>query len=643
MKRFLKLILTFSIFVISGLLLSGCDDDIIMVVGVDFYQDQLYVSVGEQLDLSHKVYPNNATNAKVTYWSSDPNIATVDETGHVSVKDSGEALIAIRTVDGGFEDYCKIVTNIDPDEIRWNTSDGRIVPCDNEEYSGETTVAIGQVIKLEIDYILNGLVSEEVTNKDVTFTSSHPENVEVINAKEGILRAIDSNVRNADNIPYSYITATLNTASGEKKLVCRVAVNEFTTVDKLFVNSVEGDEEILIDRDGSEKLYLDAKDDIGIEYYAYLLNASNFKKTDYDMTLRSSNEEIFTIKNVYTSNSIMYFRLLPIKEGSANLFVDTTCYNENGKQVSAVINVIVQAAVERVDVSASNRKETSLASGLNHEIVVAGDIFTVGFEYFDDNNKIIENAERTANFFDIDSYCIYDPVGGENGEGEYIYNVKYIENRYAKEIVSYDYNGNLKKTYEAIDMTGKANDVTDDKIIVGYPCSEYITQCGNNKYKVSSVPKNINQVFCIQGYVSKENYSDINEEENRTYFCYYFYIRNELQGIIATMQEEEDGVAEIPMTGGIDEVTILSRSSEDIYVYTFAFFSEDTIPANITYTISDESLISVTCEGNKYTIASVVPSGAGDDVYPQGEGMVTFSATDGINTVSINVLVHIVR
>ena len=629
MKRFLKLILTFSIFMFSGLLLSGCDDDIILVVGVDFYQEQVLVSVGEQLDLSHKVYPSNATNAKVTYWSSDPNIATVDELGHVTVKDSGEVLIAIRTVDGGYEDFCKIVTNIDPDEIKWNTSDGRIVPADNEEYSGETTVAIGQVIKLEVDYLLNGAVSEEVTNKDITFTSSNPENVEVINAKEGILRAIDSNVRNADNIPYSYITATLKTAKGEKKLVCRVSVNEYTTVDILFVNSVEGDEEILINRDGSEKLYLDAEDNIGIEYYAYLLNASNFKKTDYDMTLRSSDEEVFTIKNAYSSNNVMYFRLLPIKEGSANLFVDTTCYNENGIQVSAVINVIVPAAVDKVKVSASDKKETTLGDALNHEIVVSGDIFSIDFEYFDEDDKKIENAEREVQFFDIDSYCIYDPV-----TGEYLYNVKYK-------------NGEFRQGSTSINMTGRPNDISDDKIIVARPCSDYITLCGDNKYKVSSVPDDINQVFCIQGYVAKENHSDINKEENRTYFCYYFYIRNELQGIIATKQEAtkdgNDQIDKIPMTGGIDEVTILSRSSEDIFVYTFAFFSEDTIPANITYIISDESLISVSCDGNKYTIASVVPAGAGSDVYPQGEGMVTFTATDGEKTVSIDILVHIVR
>jgi hypothetical protein len=39
----------------------------------------------------------------------------------------------------------------------------------------------------------------------------------------------------------------------------------------------------------------------------------------------------------------------------------------------------------------------------------------------------------------------------------------------------------------------------------------------------------------------------------------------------------------------------------------------------------------------------VVPAGAGSDVYPQGEGMVTFTATDGEKTVSIDILVHIVR
>lgn len=613
MKRFLKLVLSLSIFMISGLLLSGCDDDIIMVVGVDFYQEQLYVSVGDEFDLSHKVYPNNASNAKVTYWSSDKNVVSVDENGHVKVKDSGEAIIAIRTVDGGFEDYCKIVTNIDPDEIKWNTDDGRIVPVDHPEYSGETTVAIGQVIKLEIDYLIDGEVSEEVTNKDITFTTSHSENVEVINASEGILRAVDSNVRNSENIPYSLITATLKTADGEKKLVCKVAVNEYTTTEKLFVNKVEGDKEVLGSRDGSEKIFLDAEDDIGIEYYSYLLNASNFKKTDYDMTIRSSNDEIFTVENAYESNNITYFRLLPKREGSANLFVDTTCYNENGKQVSAVINIIVQAAVESVEVSASNKKETSLGSNFNHEIVVSGDMFSIDFKYFDEFGNEIQNAERDIHFYDLDSYCIYD-----TSKGEYIYDVVHSVS-----------GGNdvYKKRGESKSIT-----ITSDMIIMKSP-SDYIIECGVNKFKVNSVPDNINTMYCIQGYVSKENHSDINDENNRTYFCYTFYIRNELQGIIATRQNATDGT--IPMTGGIDDVTIVSGASEDLYVYTFAFFDNETSPANITYEISDEDLISISRVGNKFTITSKSQD-------KQGEGMVIFTASDGEKSVSINVSVHIV-
>ncbi len=626
MKRFLKLVLSCAIFMIAGLLFTGCDEEIIMVVGVDFYQEEMYVAVGDELDLSYKVYPNNASNLGVTYWSSDPSIASVDANGHVTIKDSGQAVVAIRTLDGGFEDYCTIITDIDPDEIRWKTKDGRIIESNHDDYSGETTVAIGQVIKLEIDYIIDGEVSEIVTNKDVTFTSSNPENVEVINAKEGILRAIDSNIRNADNIPYSYVTATLNTASGEKKIVCRVSVNEYTTVEKLYVNKVEGDVEVLNSRDGSERIFLDAEDDIGIEYYAYLLNETNFKKTDYDATFRSSDPEVFTIENAYESNSIVYFKLLPRKEGEALLFVDTTCYNENGKQVSCVINVIVQAAVERVEVSASETKETTLGDALNHEIVVSGDIFSINFDYYDSFGNLIDNAERNVHFYGTDTYVLYDLA-----TGEYIYDV-------TKDGLSYYKDG------FALDMFGEPEE-GDEKIVVTSPCNEYIMVCGNNKYKVASVPTDINQRFCIAGYVSKENHSDINEEENRTYFCYYFYIRNELQGIIASTQSAKtdgDGnILEIPMVGGIDEVTIISGTSEDIYVYTFAFFDDETIPANITYSISDDKLVKVVQDGNKYTISSVevLP---GEDL-PQGEGIVTFTATDGVKTVSIDVLVHIVN
>jgi hypothetical protein len=231
----------------------------------------------------------------------------------------------------------------------------------------------------------------------------------------------------------------------------------------------------------------------------------------------------------------------------------------------------------------------------------------------DEFGKEIQNAERDIHFYDLDSYCIYD-----TSKGEYIYDVVHSVS-----------GGNdvYKKRGESKSIT-----ITSDMIIMKSP-SDYIIECGVNKFKVNSVPDNINTMYCIQGYVSKENHSDINDENNRTYFCYTFYIRNELQGIIATRQNATDGT--IPMTGGIDDVTIVSGASEDLYVYTFAFFDNETSPANITYEISDEDLISISRVGNKFTITSKSQD-------KQGEGMVIFTASDGEKSVSISVSVHIV-
>ena len=122
MKRFLKVIFSLIFLCVSGVVLSACGSNtLISVAGVDFYEDEVYAVIGATVDLKHKVYPSNATNRQVSYWSTDENIVSVSADGVATIKDSGEAYVVVRTIDGGYEDFCKIVTKIDPDEIKWDT------------------------------------------------------------------------------------------------------------------------------------------------------------------------------------------------------------------------------------------------------------------------------------------------------------------------------------------------------------------------------------------------------------------------------------------------------------------------------------------------------------------------------------------
>ena len=70
--------------------------------------------------LTATVLPENASNQKVTWRSSHPNIATVDEKGNVNFVGLGPATVTItaRTEDGGFEDACVYTLGQPVTEIR---------------------------------------------------------------------------------------------------------------------------------------------------------------------------------------------------------------------------------------------------------------------------------------------------------------------------------------------------------------------------------------------------------------------------------------------------------------------------------------------------------------------------------------------
>lgn len=64
-------------------------------------------------------YPANASNTTVRWYSKDPNIAEVDQTGHLKPKDTGLVEIVGTTADGGFTAKCFV--NVINEKIKVET------------------------------------------------------------------------------------------------------------------------------------------------------------------------------------------------------------------------------------------------------------------------------------------------------------------------------------------------------------------------------------------------------------------------------------------------------------------------------------------------------------------------------------------
>jgi len=70
--------------------------------------ERSFVSHGAPTVLNATVIPGNATNRQVSWRSSNPTVAMVDESGMVSPLAPGEALITAWTIDGGYSASCRV-------------------------------------------------------------------------------------------------------------------------------------------------------------------------------------------------------------------------------------------------------------------------------------------------------------------------------------------------------------------------------------------------------------------------------------------------------------------------------------------------------------------------------------------------------
>ena len=81
------------------------------VNGVSLNKSETTLTVGGTAQLTATVTPTNATNQNVTWESSNPSVATVDESGKVTAVAPGEATITVTTEDGSKTATCTVIVH----------------------------------------------------------------------------------------------------------------------------------------------------------------------------------------------------------------------------------------------------------------------------------------------------------------------------------------------------------------------------------------------------------------------------------------------------------------------------------------------------------------------------------------------------
>ena len=125
---------------------------------VSLNYEKLTLGVGESAQLQAFIDPENASNQKVSWSSSDEKVATVSADGEVNALAAGTAVIEVKTKDGGKTATCEVtVTEVAPEWIavtRVKLNQGKL----------SLTVGDNYILKADV-------YPEDATNKSVTWLS----------------------------------------------------------------------------------------------------------------------------------------------------------------------------------------------------------------------------------------------------------------------------------------------------------------------------------------------------------------------------------------------------------------------------------------------------------------------------------------
>ena len=124
------------------------------VTGVKLNKTEYGMLTGTTYTLVPTVYPANATNKAVTWGSSDTSVVTVSQSGVITARGKGTAVVYCKTKDGNFTAYCQVTVS---------ATSVLGVMLDKSTISG----MVGSV-----HYLKATVVPENATDKRVVWTSS---------------------------------------------------------------------------------------------------------------------------------------------------------------------------------------------------------------------------------------------------------------------------------------------------------------------------------------------------------------------------------------------------------------------------------------------------------------------------------------
>ena len=211
---------------------TSCDGpipepDVISVAGVSLNPTSVELTEGDKITLTATINPDNATNKKISWKSSDNSVVTVSD-GKLSALKVGNATITVTTEDGGKTATCQVTVLM------------KVVPVSSVSLD-KTSVELTEGDETTLTATVN---PDNATNKNVTWKSSDNS---VATVSDGKITALNAGTT----------SITVTTEDSGKTATCEVKVNAKTvepevipvssvSLDKTSVELTEGGETTLI-------------------------------------------------------------------------------------------------------------------------------------------------------------------------------------------------------------------------------------------------------------------------------------------------------------------------------------------------------------------------------------------------------------
>ena len=179
-------------------------EKVIHATSVKLDNSKLFLNPDESYKLTATVSPEDAINKNVTWKSSTPSIAIVDQNGNVTAKSTGTATIKVTTDDGGYTDFCDVIVT-DSVSVKGVTLD-----------KDKLELFDGEVAKLTAT-----VLPENATNKKVIWKSSD-ESVATVDQNGNVT------ITNPKGIS-ALTTITVTTEDGGYTAICTVIAKSGVT------------------------------------------------------------------------------------------------------------------------------------------------------------------------------------------------------------------------------------------------------------------------------------------------------------------------------------------------------------------------------------------------------------------------------